>query len=252
MPEAIPGARPPKIHFAALVGVEVDADLLPWWAPHYAAMGLDSYTVFLHESIFESKNRRAEDLLHALGYKVRRVPENALRESPDMPGCPDGVRKILMENFAASLHPKDFLITADGDEIQEWRELPREAVARGVSIMMGRLIDRFDDTLHNAIPGKSLEESFPGEHENLTTYFKKIPLTLKKICMAPANYPLEYSGSHAVKLGEFPNQPLYISSGPIRVLHYRWRETAYLRVKDRHYWLPEELEAMKKFFSIEG
>jgi hypothetical protein len=251
MPEAMTPGRSPQIHFAALLGVEVDADLIPWWAPHYAALELDSYTVFLHESLYESRNRQAEDMLSVLGFQVRRVPENALRDSPNMPGCPDGVREIILQTFAASLHPADFLVTADGDEIQEWTELPRNAVSRGISVVLGALTDRFDDTLHNAFPDKSLEDSFPGAHPDLNAYFKKTPLTQKKICMAPADYPVEYSGSHAVKFGYKPPKRL-ISSGPIRVNHYRWRESAVRRVQGRYYWTDAEISAMKKFFSVES
>lgn len=250
MPEAALKGHAPRIHFAALVGVEVDLDFLPWWAPHYAALGLDSYTVFLHESRDESKNESAIRILSDIGFKVRSVPENALRDSPNMPGCPDGVREVILKSYAESLHPADFLVTADGDEIQEWSESPREAVTRGVSIVLGSLIDRFDDTLHDAIPGKSLDASFPGEHPDLNGYFKNTPLTQKKICMAPANYPVEYSGSHAVKFG-YKSPTLLISSGPIRVNHYRWRKSAVRRVEGRYYWTPNEIAAMKKFFSVE-
>lgn len=238
----------PKIHFAALVGVEVDSDLLPWWIPHYRAMNLDSYTVFLHESLDEEKNRQAEILLLTLGnFSVRRVPENALRESPAWPGAPDGVRRAILGTFAKSLHPQDFLITADGDEIQEWEENPREAVARGVAVVLGQLIDRFDDTLHDALPGKTLLESFPAEHPDLHSFFRKVSLVSKKICMAPASFPVEYSGSHDLTLGEkFP--PRCTVSGTLRVLHFHWRKSAASRVRGRSYWGADEIAAMENFF----
>lgn len=250
MPEAASKGHSPKIHFAALVGVEVDADFLPWWAPHYAALELDSYTVFLHESRDEAKNEIAIRILSDIGFRVHGVPENALRDCPNMPGCPDGVREIILKTYAESLHPSDFLITADGDEIQEWTETPREVVARGISVVFGQLMDRFDDTLHDAFPGQSLDKSFPGAHPDLNGFFKETPLTQKKICMAPANYPVEYSGSHAVKFGYVSPKLLY-STGPIRVNHYRWRKSAARRVQGRHYWKPNEIAAMKKFFSVE-
>lgn len=240
----------PKIHFAALVGVDVDSDLLPWWIPHYREMHLDSYTVFLHESLDEEKNNQAEVLLVVLGgFNVRRVSENALRESPAWPGAPDGVRRTILGAFAKSLHPQDFLITADGDEIQEWEENPRDTAARGISVVLGQLIDRFDDSLHDAIPGKSLLESFPIEDENLHRYFRKVSLVSKKICMAPASYPVEYSGSHDLTLGEkFP--PRCTVSGTLRVLHFHWRKSAASRVRGRSYWSVEEIATMEKFFQI--
>ncbi len=243
--------RVPEIHFAALIGVDVDADFLPWWLPFYAALALDSYTVFLHESLYESRNREAETLIRKYGFSVRRVPENALRDNPDMPGCPEGVRRTLIKTFAATLHPNDFLITADGDEIQQWPENPHSVVKRGVTVMFGRMVDRYDDTLHNPYPGKTLEENYPGEIDDLHVYFNDFSLVQKKICMAPANFPVEFSGSHDFTQGEkIPSVAVY--SGPIRVLHYRWRESAIRRVENRVYWKPESIAAMKKFFSVEG
>lgn len=249
MSEAANEVRIPKIHFAALVGVEVDADILPWWLSHYFAMHLDSYTVFLHESLDENLNNGVEACFQAYDFRVVRVPESALREDKEWSGCPDGVRRTLIGNFARSLHPQDFLITADGDEIQEWTETPREAVSRGVKIMSGLLVDRFDDTLHAPYPRKSLSESYPSEHPNLHSFFKRTPLTQTKICMAPASYPVEYSGSHDLTLGEkFPAN--CIVSGPIRVLHFRWRESAVKRVKGRKYWKDDEIAAMENFFRV--
>jgi len=242
-------AKRPKIHFAALVGVEVDYDLLPWWIPHYRALGLDSYTVFLHECRNENRNIEALVLLKSAGFRVHPVPENALRESPAWPGAPDGVRRTLLGSFAKALHPDDYLVTADGDEIQEWEENPREAVARGVAVVLGQLIDRFDDTLHDAIPGKTLLESYPSEHPDLHSFFRKVSLVSKKICMAPASFPVEYSGSHDLTLGaKFP--PRCTVSGTLRVLHFHWRKSAATRVRGRSYWSPEEISAMEQFFNV--
>lgn len=241
--------RQPKIHFAALLGVEVDADMIPWWAPHYRALKLDSYTVFLHESPNERKNVGAESVLLDFGFAIRRVPENALRDFPVMPNCPDGVRRTLLKSFAESLPPRDFLVTADGDEIQHWQETPKEAVARGIEVVTGRLFDRFDDTLHQPVPGWTLEESFPGEHPDLHEYFKQEPLMQKKICMAPASFPVEYSGSHDFITVKGTHRNCFIT-GPIRILHYRWRASAIARVEGRYYWPAEEIAAMKRFFSV--
>lgn len=242
--------RNPKIHFAALVGVDVDSDLLPWWIPHYKALGLDSYTVFLHESLDVQKNIFARRLFLESGFLVHSVPENAIRDSSVMAGCPDGVRRLVLDAYAKSHHPRDFLITADGDEIQEWEESPHDAVKRGVSVMLGRLVDRYDDTLHDALPNKTLEENFPGEHPDLHEHFKKESLMQKKICMAPASYPVEYSGSHDVIINK--SLPSFCRvSGPIRVLHFRWRRSAIARVQGRYYWSDEDIAAMKQFFSVE-
>lgn len=240
----------PKIHLVALIGAKVDADILPYWVRHYKTLELDSYTVFLHESGMPSMDNALQRMLLLDGFRVTMVPENALRDNPIMPNCPDMVRSILFESFALGLPQNDYLITADGDEFQQWGVLPREAVARGVRVMLGRLTDCFDDYLHPVKPEMSLEENYPIRHENLVAQFcKEYRLNQNKICMAPVGFPVDYSGSHDVKRGHVDVTPRMLTSGPLEVLHYRWRGSALTRSQGRRYWTEEDLQAMRQFFA---
>ncbi len=245
--------RKPKIHFAAMVGVAFDADLFPYWIAHYKALGLDSYSIFLHEGLDAAANMAAKMLFINSGFMVTMLPEKTVRENPICPGEPGiGVRSVIMDMINLSIHEDDFLLTADGDEIQQWNETPHEAVARGIKIVLGRHVDCFDETLHAPDPAKSLQENYPLEHLSLCSYWKEFPYNTKKICMSPARYPVDFSGSHEVRRHYQDAAPRLVSTGPINVLHYRWRETVLKRVKDRPNWPPEEIAAIKKFFSVEG
>ncbi len=227
----------------------MDADLIPWWAPHYRALALNSYTVYLHQSVDENKNAEAEAALNGYGFAVVRVPEDTLRTSKLMPGCPDGVRRTYLKAHAESLPEDHYFITADGDEIQLWEEMPHAAVTRGIELVTGRLFDRYDDTLHAPVPGKPLEENYPGEHPDLHEHFKAEGLVQKKICMAPASFPVEYSGSHDFIIKNGKHRSCFMT-GPLRILHYRWRDTTIKRVTGRYYWPQKEIDAMKTFFSV--
>ncbi len=247
----MPKARP-KIHFAALFGVAVDADLLHYWIPHYKALNLDSYSVFLHESKDPVLNAAVESRFIMEGFRVTMVPEGAVRNNPVCPGDPGiGVRSIIMEMVALSMDEKDYLITADADEFQQWTESPRATLERGVGVVLGDLIDCFDDTLHAPDPDKTLAENYPTEYFNLSSLWKEHPYNTKKICMSPARYPVDYSGSHEVKRHHHRVLPRVVVTGPIMVLHYRWRESALLRVMGRPNWPEQEIRFIKEFFGLE-
>lgn len=237
----------PKIHFAALVSVALDSEMLPWWIPHYQALLLDSYTVFLHTCGDPWRDKIAADLLRRERFIVQPLHPDAVKTC-GTPGAPDGLRKSCMEFFSSISDENDFLITADADEFQEWRESPREAVARGVSVVLGRLVDCYDENLHAPLVHQTLANSYPYRAEDLASHFNSFRLNQKKICMAPMKYPLEYSGSHEPRPGA--SLPPGVVTGPIDVLHYRWRANALDRVRGRSYWPDAALEKMKEFFSV--
>lgn len=240
----------PKIHFVSMVGVAVDDDLFPYWIPHYKALRLDSYTVFLHESGDARRDAAAFTRFTREGFRVTFVPKDALKLNPIKPGSPDAVRRILLETFALALPLTDYIITADGDEFQDWMESPRDALQRGIGLILGEQLDCFDETLHAPDPLKSLDENYPIREYNVAARWRKVLLNQHKICMAPADYPVEYSGSHEVRLGHHATLKRPLASGPIDVLHYRWRESVLSRIEGRSYWDDEDVSGMKKFFSV--
>ncbi len=247
----MPEAGKSKIHFAAMVGVDFDADLFQYWIPHYKNLRFDSYSIFLHESLNPEANFKALKLFTSSGFRVTMLPEPTVRNNPVCPGDPGiGVRSVIMDLVSLSIPETDFLVTADGDEFQAWNETPHEAVARGIRLVTGRLIDCFDDTLHAPDPEKTLSENYPGEIFNLSANWKQFPYNTKKICLSPARFPVDFSGSHEVKRHHEDVTPRYVGSGPMNVYHYRWRESALKRVLNRPNWPLEEIASIKKFFQV--
>lgn len=240
-----------KIHFVALIGVAVDADIFAYWIPHYKALAFDSYSVFLHASPDVGESQKAEALFIDEGFRVTMLPEGSIRNNPVCPGDPGlGVRSIIMDLASLSMDEGDFIVTADGDEFQYWPEAPREMVARGIKLVTGNLIDCFDDTLHAPDPKKTLKENYPTEYFDLSALWKTNPYNMNKICLSPARYPVDFSGSHGLKRHHAEVAPTVFASGPIAVMHYRWRESALLRVKNRPGWPEHEIAFIKNFFSV--
>lgn len=238
----------PKIHFASMVGIDFDSDLFSWWLPYYTAFRFDSYTAFLHSSSDTQLNLGTRNLFHEYNFKTVLLPENVVRTNKEAPGEPDPVRRALLEAHCKTLPESDFLITADADEIQDWPNHPRTYLERGIRIVLGEHVDCFDETLHAPRTDKTLDENYPIRARNLSELWRpEAPLNPRKICMAPVSYPVDFGGSHDIKRG--CEAPYGLASGPIDVLHYRWRSSAFLRVKGRSYWPPHHLDFIRTFFS---
>lgn len=179
------------------------------------------------------------------------IPEPSIRNNPVSPGDVGiGVRSVIMDLVSLSMNPADYLITADGDEFQQWTESPQDTVGRGIGLVRGELIDCFDDSLHAPDPKKTLAENYPTEYFNLSSLWRGSPYNTKKICLSPARYPVDFSGSHEEKRHHHSVLPRVISTGPLTVLHYRWRESALRRVKNRPGWEEPEIKYVKEFFNV--
>lgn len=242
-----------KIHFATMVGIDVDSDLFSWWLPYYKSLKLDSYTAYLHSSLDENLNEGSKRLFQEYGFNVVMLPEGVVRDNAircNEPGI--GVRSFLFDALALTFPKQDFLVTADGDEIQEWPENPRSYIERGIRIVIGEHVDCFDETLHAPDTEKTLDENYPLRYNNLSTLWrpKDDPYNPRKICLAPVRYPVDYSGSHDVKKEFMLAAPRAVASGILNVLHYRWRHSAFLRVKNRPNWPEHEKSFIKNFFSV--
>jgi len=239
-----------NIRFVSFLGVDVDSDLLPYWISHYKKLRFDSYTVFLHQSLIPLKNDYAYDLLHDAGFDIRWIDHVALAPREDGQIPLDVAKVFHLENFAKQSHHKpDFLCVADGDEFQEWNRFPHEEIERGIGVVLGTLVDRFDDTLHNPREPLSLERNYPISHENLSSLFMDTPYLTLKYCMFPSAMPINYIGCHAVKLGQEWKGAGEFTTGPIEVKHYRWRKSVIERVKNRFYWSDESTKKVLEFFA---
>jgi len=229
----------PKIHFVSLVSVDFDVDMLPTFIPHYSGLELDNYVLFLHEGRNTDANLWAEGAAKEAGWKCRFVP----RESSFGNG---ELKRALVNKFQKACRAGDYIICADGDEIQTWSFHPREAAADGYEMVLGRRIDRFNDKLVGIDHSIPIEANFPLEHDNLSKLlFPKRPRTRDKIIMARAQIPVDYKKC----IGLSVKQPGNIRvTGEVPILHYKWRDNIFRRIQERPDYYPEEVQAIHNFF----
>jgi hypothetical protein len=229
----------PKIHFVSLVSVDFDVDMLPTFIPHYAGLELDNYVLFLHEGKNTDANLWSEKAAKDAGWKCRFVP----RESSFGNG---ELKRALVNKFQKAVKPGDFIICADGDEIQAWPFHPREVAADGFDMVLGRRTDRFNEKLVGIDHEIPIEANFPLEHDNLSKLlFPKRPRTRDKIVMAKGMIPVDYKKC----IGLTTKQPGNIRvTGEVPILHYKWRDNIFRRIQERPDYYPEEVRAIHDFF----
>jgi len=229
----------PKIHFVSLLSVEFDVDMIPTFIPHYAGLELDNYVLFLHEGKNTDANLWAESAAKEAGWKCRFVP----RESSFGNG---ELKRALVNKFQKACKPGDYIICADGDEIQAWPFSPRDVAADDYDMVLGRRIDRFNEKLVGIDHEIPLEINFPLEHDNLSKIlFPKRPRSRDKIVMAKASVPVDYKKC----LGLTVKQPGNLRvTAEVPILHFKWRDNIFRRIQERADYFPEEVQAIHNFF----
>lgn len=230
----------PKIHFVSLVSVDFDVDMLPTFIPHYTELGLDNYVLFLHEGKDTDANLWAEKAAKEAGWKTRFIPRESSYGNGELK------RALLNKFLKACKNPSDAVICADGDEIQHWNFSPHEALADGYDMVLGRRIDRFNDTLLSIDHEIPLEANFPLEHDNLSkVLFPKRPRTRDKIVMARVSVPVDYKKCMSLSTKMPGNMKV---TGEVPIHHYKWRKNIFERIRERPDYFPEEVQAIHKFF----
>jgi len=245
----------PKIHFAALFGVDYELDLMYFWLSYYRDMNLDSYKVFLHRE----EGNIGNDIIRQFkmeGFNVECV------------GGPQGngmLRKVLLGHYASTLPEEDFLVTADADEFQSCPRLNGCAgygdyhvgvvdpappdyrrLLEKYDCMTGFMTDRYADRLETGYKWPfaqyPFEEPFTREYLKAFTppYLRKTkwPETRRtKILAARCGYEVGYEGSHCAM--SLPSNARIAEE--FRVYHFAWRESARLKAVAKSYYTIENL-----------
>ena len=231
----------PKIHFVCLVSVDFDVDMLPYFIPHYSGLEMDNYCIFLHEGKDTDANLWAEKSAREMGWKCRFVPREASYGNGEL-------KRQLLNKFQRACKPEDYIVSADGDEIQVWKDSPHEIAGQGFDMVLGRRIDRFNEKLIGIDHALELEANFPLEHDNLSkVLFPKRPRSRDKIVMAKASCPVDYR--KCTNLVTAAPRNLRVT-GEIPILHYKWRENIFKRLRERSDYSPDEVKAIHKFFEV--
>ncbi len=240
-----------KIHFASLFGVDLDYDIMVHWCNHYLSFEYDSYTVFLHS--LDTSSPRYQFVYHAFcsaGFTVLKAPEEPYTTQ---------MRNDILDTFAKSLDPLDYLTVADSDEFHTsgaWVANLYDLI-HSCDVLYGTLSDRWADLLNEADLSISLDEQYPYQGDVFKIVFDKskdpekgrwrVP-NRNKILAARAGLPIAHAGSHT----------LYRQDTNIKqrrgciVHHYKWRHTALDRLKTKWYYHEGYERALRDFFHCEG
>lgn len=233
-------SAPAKIHFVSLVSIDHDIDMLPYFIPHYAEMGLDNYCLFLHEGKDTDANLWAEKAAKENGWKSRFIPREASFGNGEL-------KRVLFEKLRRACKPSDYIVCADGDEIQKWGMSPREVADDNFDMVLGKRFDRLNEKLVDIDHSLELEENFPMTHDNLSrVLFPKRPRSRDKIVMAKASVPVDYRKCMSLTVKNPGN--VKVTEG-VAINHYKWRRGIFDRLRERPDYLPGEIAAIQKFFA---
>lgn len=223
-------------------------DLIHHWIRHYQAFDFDDYSVTLNS---QKENFRALDeaysIFRAAGFSVSR---NLGRFDAGK------LRRQIMNLYCSGFDKNDFIVTADSDEFQNVKENYRD-FASDYDIIYGKLVDRYDDTLHNADPDVPLSSQYPyaADLEKIIIKTFRLPpgawieMRKEKVLCSRVNIPVAFGGSHCV----YPSHTELFAYHPdiFDVYHYTWRESIIPRMCGRHYFNAAMIWYVKEFFGLE-
>jgi len=237
----------PKIHFASLFGVDLDYDIIVQWCAHYASMKYDTYTVFLHS--IDPSSTRFQFIRRAM-----KVSGFTVIEAPAVPYTTQ-MRNDLLDGFAKSLDPLDYLVVADSDEFHStgpWTSNFRDLIM-SCDVLYGKLVDRWADSLIEANPTLPLDEQYPHAGDIFKIVFARTrdpererwhAPVLDKILAARAGLPVSHVGSHTLYRRDVHTKERHSCI----VNHYKWRQSLFDRLKTKWYYKESYDSAVADFF----
>lgn len=228
-----------KVRFAALYSVEYDEDLFEHWAAHYQSFAFDSYYVWLHSNHPLNVQRQFYwlDAFRDYGFNCSFVHDEFQAGT---------LRQRLMRMMHDSLLEGESLVTADSDEIQQVPENYYDMVAES-DVVMGRLTDRWADTLHYADPDVSLDVQYPyaGDVWEAAGIETALQVNRQKVLAAKKHVKVNYIGSHNYACDRDVD-----ITGVYKVAHYTWRPSIITRLAGKPYFYAREIAGIIDFFHL--
>lgn len=237
----------PKFYFISLLCIDYDADLLPFWIPHYKGYCFDEYHIWLHSPNLKNRETRYTywgEYFSDFGFKVNFV---------DDPHFIDGrVRARALGRFSYGVDPDDYIISADSDELQgvppDYKDI---AMRNDYDIMKGELVDKWDSTLHNAEADIPLAIQYPNSGNFYSSVFKPefYPHTNRnKILCSKAKVPVSFTGSHDYARNGAQN---YTVCYDYNVDHYTFRQSYPDRMAGKRYYSGQLIKWVQEYFKDE-
>lgn len=257
----------PEIHLLVMFGIAVDFDLIPYFIDYYKRVeGITHFHVNIHLSGDKEKDERAVFLFTQAGYIIEKVLPYDLEMPVTADGSgikfrpagtmiplalwPDVFKGPFLNEFRGKLPLNAYILPVDSDEMQEWDRSPAWYVNEGYDAVLGKLWDRYGKDLQAPDPKLSLKENYPYERQNLSALWRHPPMIDAKYLLFKNDISVIANGYH--ELGEVQPRTLKLNERPLRVLHYRWRDTLKKRVEGRLWYYDYDYEGINRFFGLSG
>ena len=235
------------VHFTCMICVDWDLDILPHWIRHYAQYDIATRHVFLHSPSESDENiDKAMEMLIDAGFSVERVSGDFKCGS---------MRQRYFQEFQESLPANEYLMAVDSDEFCEMKSTDLAgALGAGYDTVRGRLVDRFDTYLHDALSFGNLGVQYPfvGEIDKIIEWQHPELMGIayanrQKIIVSRCGHTVNHVGSHA-----FLNTDHKWNAAPntYAINHYSWRESAFLRMIAKHYHQAPFMWHVGKMFKL--
>ncbi|WP_405554698.1 glycosyltransferase family 2 protein [Streptomyces canus] len=209
------------MHVVSVVGSQDAAALLPHFVEHYRSMGAESFQLVCHaEAPSDDSYIHLRDVCRALGVEPLHSHFGPWRERLNQ----------RLKEYVMSRRPDDWYVVADIDEFHVYShplgELLEKCERLGVDHVNGCFLDRVgaDGELLKVDTG-SLWKRYPLAGAVSTGISKALPL---KTGIARGRVEL-LTGHHSTVSGH----GLSRSEGFIQVHHFKWTESALLRLRHR-------------------
>jgi hypothetical protein len=237
------------IVLVSLVDPGLDLDLLPHWIRYYQAAHLDRYAVRLHHKpgVNDEEVIIAQELLAKAGWE---------RDTVQGDFCNGLLQRQVIERIRLELSPGDCVVAVDSDEFQDVSDY-REALADH-DLVTGRFVDRWDTTLHTAMPFPSLDRQYPkcGNIFAAALFSSGLknaewmvePINQSKVLAFRNRLPVNTQGSHDGPSTR--NLPRRLEGRDVH--HYSWRRGFVRRmISGKSYFSPMTIASLLKLFSVE-
>lgn len=213
-----------KINLVSLIDPALDIDLMPFWISHYQKALLDRYIVFIHHKpgLNDCQCDQAEVMLESAGWEHRRARWGSDRLLTSL-------QRSTIDSVRATMGPDDIVVAPDSDEFHNIADYRRHSeTLHEASLLAGVFEDRWDSTLHCAVPGIPLEIQYPlrgdiyeaaacryarSNDPNWKTYINRTKAIAFKNKMV-----IDTGGTHVP-----PGMLDTLHEKPVLVRHYSWR-----------------------------
>lgn len=248
-----------KIHFASLVGVDFDLDILPFWANHYASFNFDSYTVWLHSGTGNTARLvEAQKLFDSFKWGTETISGATFRNGK--------LRATILGAFTSSLPKHDAIVIADSDEFHALPGHDYRTIVERYECVGGLLVDAYGSALSACNPCEPLWSQYPysgclGEIFARRAERKEYPERLafpwpmtsrEKIIASRCYVDVNLVGSHHIDGchtdRKIPDH-LYSLEG-FSVLHYSWRASLFDRMRTKTYYDARHMWCIGKEFGM--